>query len=130
MLPYRAQVGLNIEANVDKKESRSWRTARARSIATIPLQARDDPTPASAPHHLPQNRLKMCLERLTQLKCGHFELEPHCADICEEKGVDVCEKYKAVVMRVDKSRSCAQCKLARGALMGFASPGLTKLRRV
>jgi hypothetical protein len=70
----------------------------------------------------------MCLERLTQLKCGHFQSEPHCAELCEEKLLSVCEKYKVVVMRVDRSRSCVECKLARGALMGFASPGLTKLR--
>lgn len=67
----------------------------------------------------------MCLERLTQLKCGHFE--SHCADYCESNLLRACEKYKVVVTRVERSRSCAECKLVRAAMMGFASPSLMKL---
>jgi hypothetical protein len=67
----------------------------------------------------------MCLERVTQLKCGHPE--PYRVDHCESHLLRACEKYKAVVVRVEQSRSCAECKLVRAAMMGFASPGLTRL---
>ncbi len=67
----------------------------------------------------------MCLERLIQLKCGHFE--HHGADHCPAKLLEFCKECKFVVTKVEKLRSCAECKLVRGASMGFASPGLMKL---
>jgi hypothetical protein len=49
------------------------------------------------------------------------------SDLCETKQFRGCPKYKMVMTRVEKDRSCPECKLVMGALMGFASPGLMKL---
>jgi hypothetical protein len=67
----------------------------------------------------------MCLERFTRLKCGHFE--PHSADHCESSLLRACKGYKVVVTKIEKSRSCAECKLVRAVTVGFASPGLMRL---
>lgn len=68
----------------------------------------------------------MCVQSVNRLKCGHYE--HHAWTTCSTKLGKQCEKYKAELAKVSKSRSCAACKLIRAASLGVASPGLGLLK--
>ena len=70
----------------------------------------------------------MCFERLTQLKCGHFESYKMDNQACKSGGAGrTCSEYVQAVIRVDKHRSCRKCKALNMAALGFASPSLRDL---
>lgn len=68
----------------------------------------------------------MCFERLTQLKCGHYESYKMDDEHCKLRGGRTCAEYVQAVIRIDKHRSCRKCKALKMAALGFASPSLRK----
>jgi hypothetical protein len=69
----------------------------------------------------------MCFERLTQLKCGHYESYKMDHEDCKSGGGRSCVAYVQAVVRTDKDRSCRKCKALKMAALGFASPSLTRV---
>jgi hypothetical protein len=72
------------------------------------------------------NIAKMCFERLTRLKCGHYESYKLDYKDCKTAGGRACAYYVQAVVRTDKHRSCRKCKALNMAALGFASPSLCK----
>lgn len=68
----------------------------------------------------------MCFERLTLLKCGHYESYKMDNKDCKLRSGRACPNYLQVVARHDKHRSCRKCKALNMAAIGFASPSLCK----
>ncbi|ETN47093.1 uncharacterized protein HMPREF1541_01283 [Cyphellophora europaea CBS 101466] len=66
----------------------------------------------------------MCFERLSHLKCGHYESYQMDCKNCKLRAGRACVYYVQVVMRRDKHRSCRKCKALKMATMGIASPSL------
>jgi hypothetical protein len=68
----------------------------------------------------------MCFERLTRLKCGHYESYQLDTEACGGvKGLGrACKNYVQAVVRVEKGRSCRRCKALSLAGLGVASPSL------
>jgi len=70
----------------------------------------------------------MCFERLTRLKCGHYEIYQVDKDKCKYKLHKKCPELVQLVIRESKSRSCVACNAIRNAHFGVASPSLLKLK--
>jgi hypothetical protein len=62
---------------------------------------------------------KMCFERLTKLKCGHFE--SYLFNKCKMRLGRACPEYKNAQVREDRGRSCAACKARLAANLGVAT---------
>lgn len=60
----------------------------------------------------------MCLERLVQLKCDHYESTQF--DKCKTSLGRLCAQYVQVIVRREAGRSCTDCKAKQTALLGFA----------
>jgi len=67
----------------------------------------------------------MCFERLTSLKCQHYESTYF--EMCPTKLGRACKKFTQEITRIEKGRSCMACKAKDATLMGVASPSLRKL---
>ena len=70
----------------------------------------------------------MCLERLTQLKCGHYEIYQVDKDNCKHGLHKKCPNFIQLVIRQDKKRSCMRCNAIRNVHLGFASPSLMNMK--
>lgn len=73
------------------------------------------------------SQIKMCLERLRQLRCGHFESYKMDHKDCKLRGGRYCVDYVQMVVRQDRDRSCRKCKALNMAALGFASPSLRNI---
>ena len=70
----------------------------------------------------------MCLERLTLLRCKHYEIYRVDKDACKYKLHKKCPDFVQVVVRENKDRSCLTCTAVRNVHFGIASPSLLKLK--
>lgn len=70
----------------------------------------------------------MCLERLTRLRCGHYEIYQVDKAGCKHKKHRECPDFVQLVIRESKKRSCMRCNAIRNTHLGVASPSLMNLK--